>query len=76
MHGVGDGVPAFKADHGQRVDRQFTGKHRQKPCDAAAPAGLPVNSVVIVLGARVGVHGRNQQQVEPHAKVGKGQVTD
>lgn len=75
MHRVGDGVPAFKADHSQRIHRQLAGKHRQKPCYAAPGPCLPVRGVVVVLVTGVVVHEGNEHQVEPHAQVSDGQVT-
>ncbi|TNN61419.1 hypothetical protein EYF80_028436 [Liparis tanakae] len=73
-HGEGDGVPALQSDHRQGVDRQLAGEDREEPGEPAAGARLPVDGVVEVLGSRVQVHGGDEQQVDPHAQVGKGQV--
>lgn len=73
-HGESDGVPALQRDGGQRVDRQLTGEDREEACQAAPWSCLPVNGVVVVFGSRVQVHRGNEQQVDPHAQVGEGQV--
>ena len=74
MHGVGDGVPAFEADHSQRVHRQLAGEHRQKARNAAPGPCLPVCGVVVVLVMGVVVHEGDEHQVEPHAQVSDSQV--
>jgi len=74
-HRVEDGVPALEADEGQRVHGQLAGEHRDGARQVAAALRLPGDGVAVVVGARVEVDGRHQQQVDAHAEVGEGQVT-
>lgn len=75
VHGIGDGVPAFEANHSQCIYRQLAGKHGQKACYSTPGPCLPVRGVVVVLVTGVVVHDGDEHQVEPHAQVGEGQVT-
>lgn len=67
-------MPALESNGSQRVDRQLAGEHCEHPSQLASGTSLPVDGIVVVLGARVEVHRRDEQEVHAHEEICHGQV--